>query len=61
MPNLNTTIVGNIPIALPPKEMLGGALAALAMLETERERLCSRLEALGRVRQAIVGEAVGRQ
>jgi len=58
MPNLNTTIVGSIPIVLPPKEMLGSTLAALAMLDAERELLCGRLQALGRVRQALAGDAL---
>ena len=58
MPNLNTTIVGNIPVVLPPKEMLDSTLAALATLDAERERLCGRLQALGRVRQALSGDAL---
>jgi len=58
MPNLNTTIVGKIPVVLPSNEMLGSTLDALARVNAERARLRTRLRALVRVRHALLGGAL---
>jgi len=59
MPNLNTTIVGNVPIALPPASVLGAIIAALQGLDSGLTTLRNRRAAVHSVRQRILATALG--
>lgn len=58
MPNLNTTIVGNVPIALPPIDVLDRILAALQALDTGLAALRVRQAVASTVRQQILKTAL---
>jgi len=59
MPNLNTKIVGNVPIALPPANALKEVLVALRGLDIRLVALRERQTRAHRVRQHVLATALG--
>lgn len=59
MPNLNTTIVGNVPIAVPPANVLGVTIGALQGLDTGLTTLRDRRVAARGARQRILAAVLG--
>jgi len=59
MPNLNTKIVGSVPIALPPSHVLEGIVAALQGLDAGLVALRRRREVARSVRQRILAATLG--
>lgn len=58
MPNLNTKIVGNIPIALPPADVIGAIVATFQVLHSGLTILRSRQMAAHRFMQRILTVAL---
>jgi type I restriction enzyme S subunit len=59
MPNLNSRIVGDIPISLPPPEVLAPSLVALEALDSGVEAMRRRIESAHQLRYQVLQVAMG--
>lgn len=58
MPNLNSRLVGAIPIPLPPKDVLADTLRVLAALSDRADSIRGRLADLAQIRRGVLKTAL---
>jgi type I restriction enzyme, S subunit len=54
MPNLNTGILGSVPVVLPPPDVLAAFDAVVSVMEEQRSRNATMAETLAEIRDALL-------